>query len=102
MQDIDLRSVTFTCKTMDGTFFETTDINLIGEPTGEVHFWVDDKECESVTVNGVDLKTLTFVGDTYKGAYEPWAGFNSISFNDNEGIYYIDNIPCKKVTLFPK
>lgn len=96
---IDLRSVTFTCKAMDGHVFEVTDINLIGLPMGQDNFWVDDKECESVTVNGVDLKTLSIVGTTSKETITPWAGVNSVSFNENEGIYYIDNIPCKKITL---
>ena len=99
MFPMDLRCATFTCKSVEGEVFETDDINLIGAPMGEVHFWVDDKECESVTVSGVDFASLSFVGMSSKGEIIPWAGVNSVSFNDNEGIYYIDNIPCKNVNL---
>ena len=99
MLPMDLRSATFICKTMDGSVFETDDINLIGAPLGEIHFWVDDKECESVTVEGVSLKELSIVGETMTRRIIPADSVNSVSFNDNEGIYYIDGIPCQKVTI---
>ena len=99
MFPMDLRCATFTCKTVEGEVFETDDINLIGAPMGEVHFWVDDKECESVTVEGVDFATLGIVGETMTRRIVPADNVNSVSFNENEGIYTIDGIPCQKATL---
>lgn len=93
----DLRSVTFVCTDMLGETFEVDDVNLVNAPMGEEHFWVDDRECSHVSVNGIDLRAITFIGMGAHDSVLPENGVNSISFNESEGIYYIDNIPCRWV-----
>ncbi len=97
MHEIDLRSVTFTCKPFEGDVFEVGDINLINYPMGRNLFYVDERLCESVHINGVDVREVRFVGTTATGRIVASQSVNSVTFSD-EGIYYIDNIPCQKVT----
>ncbi len=99
MHEIDLRSVTFTCKPFEGDVFEISDINLINYPMGRNLFRVDDILCSSVCIDGVDVREVQFVGTTTTGRVIPSQSVNSITFSENEGIYYIDNIPCQKVTI---
>lgn len=99
MSEIDLRSVTFTCKPFEGDVFEISDINLINYPMGRNLFRVNEVLCESVHINGVDVREVQFAGTTATGRVIATQSVNSITFSENEGIYYIDNIPCQKVTL---
>ena len=99
MFPMDLRCAVFTCKSVSGEVFEVDDINVVYAPIGEEHFYVDEKECESVTVSGVSLEALCIVGETMTKRIIPADSVNSVSFNDGEGIYYIDSIPCEKVTI---
>ena len=99
MNEIDLRSVTFTCTPFDGNVFETSDINLINYPMGRNLFHVNDILCKNVSVNGIDVREVQFVGATATGRIIPTQSVNSITFSEDEGIYYIDNIPCQKVTI---
>lgn len=99
MHEIDLRSVTFTCKPFEGDVFEMSDINLINYPMGRNLFYVNEILCESVSIDGVDVREVQFVGTTATDRIIASKSVNSITFSENEGIYYIDNIPCQKVTI---